>query len=171
MLRGWEGKAEQIGMGGCRGNLADSTKLQCDGINDHSTNVLEPEEKSESGNDSRAKAVAYTDGKYAHGCRIKRKTGGIEFADSGGANLADAVREREREREQRIIYGSADAQEREESGKRQDRPRSYGFGRWPTEPGMGRVANGMAYRADRLKAIGNGQVSRVAATAWRILSK
>jgi len=42
--------------------------------------------------------------------------------------------------------------------------------RWPTEPDVGRVVNGMAARVDRLKAIGNGQVSRVAATAWRILS-
>ena len=42
---------------------------------------------------------------------------------------------------------------------------------WPSEPGMGRVANGVASRVDRLKAIGNGQVPRVAATAFDILSK
>ena len=41
---------------------------------------------------------------------------------------------------------------------------------WSTEPNVGRVANGVAHRVDRLKAIGNGQVSRVAATAWRILN-
>lgn len=41
---------------------------------------------------------------------------------------------------------------------------------WPAEPGMGRMAHGVANRSDRLKAIGNGQVSRVAATAWGILS-
>ena len=40
---------------------------------------------------------------------------------------------------------------------------------WPTEPDICRVVNGMAFRVDRLKAIGNGQVSRVAATAWNIL--
>jgi len=33
-----------------------------------------------------------------------------------------------------------------------------------------RVPNGMAYRVDKLRAIGNGQVPAVAATAWRILS-
>ncbi len=43
-------------------------------------------------------------------------------------------------------------------------------GQWPTEPNLGRVAHGVASRVDRLKAIGNGQVPRVAATAWRILS-
>jgi DNA (cytosine-5)-methyltransferase 1 len=42
---------------------------------------------------------------------------------------------------------------------------------WPVEPNVGRVVNGMASRVDRLKAIGNGQVSRVAATAWNILSE
>lgn len=40
---------------------------------------------------------------------------------------------------------------------------------WSTEPAVGRVAHGVAHRVDRLKAIGNGQVPRVAATAWDIL--
>jgi DNA (cytosine-5)-methyltransferase 1 len=44
-------------------------------------------------------------------------------------------------------------------------------GWWETEPGLGRVANGVADRVDRLKAIGNGQVPAVAATAFNILSK
>jgi hypothetical protein len=32
-----------------------------------------------------------------------------------------------------------------------------------------RVAHGIPNRVDRIRAIGNGQVPRVAATAWRIL--
>jgi len=40
---------------------------------------------------------------------------------------------------------------------------------WATEPNVGRVADGVAARVDRLKAIGNGQVPLCAATAWRIL--
>lgn len=44
-----------------------------------------------------------------------------------------------------------------------------GFRRWPTEPGLGRVANGVAHRTHRLKALGNGQVPRVRATAWSLL--
>ena len=40
---------------------------------------------------------------------------------------------------------------------------------WEVEPDVGRVADGVAARVDRLKAIGNGQVPAVAATAWRIL--
>jgi DNA (cytosine-5)-methyltransferase 1 len=38
------------------------------------------------------------------------------------------------------------------------------------ERGLGGMVNGMAARVDRLKAIGNGQVSEVARRAWEILS-
>ena len=41
---------------------------------------------------------------------------------------------------------------------------------WKVEPRVGRVADGVAARVDRLKAIGNGQVPLCAATAWRILN-
>jgi DNA (cytosine-5)-methyltransferase 1 len=40
---------------------------------------------------------------------------------------------------------------------------------WEIEPNVGRVANGVAARVDRLKAIGNGQVPLCAATAWELL--
>lgn len=39
----------------------------------------------------------------------------------------------------------------------------------PVESRVGRVVDGMADRVDRLRAIGNGQVSAVAASAWRLL--
>lgn len=42
---------------------------------------------------------------------------------------------------------------------------------WQSEPNVGRVADGVVARVDRLKAIGNGQVPLCAATAWRILSE
>ena len=41
---------------------------------------------------------------------------------------------------------------------------------WKAEPTVGRVADGVAARVDRLKAIGNGQVPLCAATAWKLLS-
>ncbi len=40
---------------------------------------------------------------------------------------------------------------------------------WSAEPDVGRVADGVAARVNRLKAIGNGQVPLVAATAFREL--
>jgi DNA (cytosine-5)-methyltransferase 1 len=42
---------------------------------------------------------------------------------------------------------------------------------WESEPDVGRVADGVAARVDRLRAIGNGQVPAVAAAAWRLLSQ
>jgi DNA (cytosine-5)-methyltransferase 1 len=41
---------------------------------------------------------------------------------------------------------------------------------WEIEPNVGRVADGVAARVDRLKAIGNGQVPLCAATAWKVLT-
>lgn len=41
---------------------------------------------------------------------------------------------------------------------------------WSSEPGICRVANGVAHRLDRLKAVGNGQVPAVVKLAWRILT-
>ena len=40
---------------------------------------------------------------------------------------------------------------------------------WAAEPALGRVADGVAHRVDRLSALGNGQVPVVAATAFNIL--
>ncbi|MCB8769539.1 DNA cytosine methyltransferase [Acinetobacter soli] len=40
---------------------------------------------------------------------------------------------------------------------------------WGIESQLGRVANGVAHRVDRLKAIGNGQVPEVARSAFKIL--
>lgn len=88
-------------------------------------------------------------------------------ADRGG--IGEDVANALRQRQQRIIASIADTQVRQEPGKRPDRPRGHGFGRWPAEPGMGRVADGVAHRVDRIKALGNGQVPRVAAAAWEIL--
>ncbi|AVO51248.1 DNA cytosine methyltransferase [Ectopseudomonas mendocina] len=39
---------------------------------------------------------------------------------------------------------------------------------WPAEPELGRVAHGVAHRVDRIKALGNGQVSRVGAAAFAL---
>ena len=46
-----------------------------------------------------------------------------------------------------------------------------GMGYWHTEPNVGRVANGVANRVDRLKCLGNGQVPQVASLAWRLLTQ
>ncbi len=40
---------------------------------------------------------------------------------------------------------------------------------WAVEPDVGRVVDGVAFRVDRLRAIGNGQVPQCHAEAWRRL--
>lgn len=42
---------------------------------------------------------------------------------------------------------------------------------WPAESGVGILANGVAARMEQLNALGNGQVPRVAAAAFNILTK
>lgn len=42
---------------------------------------------------------------------------------------------------------------------------------WASEPGLVRVVYGMAHRMDRIRALGNGQVPIVAASAWEALAK
>ena len=122
-----------------------------------------------------SEALDYADGESCAQRRPDYAAQGTRgrHADRGGvvADVAYAVREREREREQRIVASSAEAQVRKEPIERPDRPRGYGFGRWPAEPGMGRVVDGMAHRAHRIKALGNGQVCRVVVAAFEILSE
>lgn len=50
-------------------------------------------------------------------------------------------------------------------------PTIIGSNWWKSEPRLGRMADGVADRMDRLKAIGNGQVPAVAALAWQILTE
>jgi len=50
------------------------------------------------------------------------------------------------------------------------RESAWNAGWWDIEPGMGRMVDGMAFRVDRLKAIGNGQVPAVVAKVWKLLT-
>lgn len=45
------------------------------------------------------------------------------------------------------------------------------FGIWPAEPDVGRVVDGVAFRVDQIRALGNGQVPRVAAAAFVLLQQ
>lgn len=87
-------------------------------------------------------------------------------------------RQMEQPRGTEIISSSADLSDTDSVGwKGRARKGTESTGRrqsanplkWPVEPDMGRVAHGMAHRVDRVRALGNGQVPRVAALAWQIL--
>ena len=108
---------------------------------------------------------------YANGSRRPKRRLSIgapkAFAELGigSQELADAGSEHV----QRIITSGADTKVRSRPIERPTGPCGDGFRRWPTEPGMGRVADGVAYRVDRIKALGNGQVPRVAAATYNAL--
>jgi DNA (cytosine-5)-methyltransferase 1 len=68
---------------------------------------------------------------------------------------------------------NADGERYEEHGRPGSAPAEHRAAErarwWQAEPDVGRVVDGMAYRVDRLRALGNGQVPSVAALAWREL--
>ena len=71
--------------------------------------------------------------------------------------------------EQRQLAGCADQEGRQEQDERPAGPCCDVDGWWESEPDVDRVVNGLAARVVRLKAIGNGQVPAVAATAFNLL--
>ena len=96
-----------------------------------------------------------------------------QVSQSGNRSWSNDVADSERIGQQRSRkpIGSSDTetnQTRQTSRFNDGGEREQGW--WDIEPDVGRVANGVASRVDRLKALGNGQVPAVAATAWTILS-
>lgn len=81
---------------------------------------------------------------------------------TGGKNMADA-----RSNGLALNGKSGDGPEKRDTGRV---PPDDGGEFWAIEPELGRVADGVAHRVDRLRAIGNGQVPGVAAMAWRLLT-
>ncbi|MDX7905202.1 DNA cytosine methyltransferase [Acinetobacter baumannii] len=85
-----------------------------------------------------------------------------------GHELSDTNCERCKQVEQRVfsrtqIKGSSDPSQHSSFAR--------GWEWWAIEPELGRVADGVANRVDRLKAIGNGQVSIVAKSAFEFLGE
>jgi DNA (cytosine-5)-methyltransferase 1 len=83
------------------------------------------------------------------------------LADSGDIGSRSSPTDRELEGNQRPTISSLDCEWWDREPGQTSRE---------IESGLGRVAHGVAARVDRLKAIGNGQVLLVAATAWRLLN-
>jgi DNA (cytosine-5)-methyltransferase 1 len=89
-----------------------------------------------------------------------------------GAHNADAPHERDRI----WVLAYADSVEHKSPSHAWQRQRESSGAAvvrsaWPFEPEISRVAYGVAYGVDQIRAIGNGQVSRVAAAAFTILSR
>ena len=125
--------------------------------------------------------VAYSKGDNAGQCRLRLRNNGEgenfqekEWTDcwdklSGcGDDMAHAtsgesLEHTDGEGNKDIGGGSMD-----KSGGRKEKMSSKA---WRSEPDVGRMVDGMAWRLDRLKALGNGQVPLVAATAWQLLTE
>ena len=98
--------------------------------------------------------------------RQEQERGRVRFAYSG-EEMVDSTSERQ-QRQGQSWFGSDPAEAREGETDHAFAERVGHI--WGIESPVGRVANGVAARVDRLKAVGNGQVPIVAATAFRILS-
>lgn len=93
-------------------------------------------------------------------------------AESGCISAADCGADHVRERSWILAYSdSAQFKGRSISSRIYQEYSYFGDTRWGKDKsGVDRISNGMAFGMDRLKAIGNGQVPRVEATAFKILS-
>ena len=89
-------------------------------------------------------------------------------AESGSKDVAHAGRKRCKQVEQSDVGGA-----KAKGAASAPQYGSFARGRawWVTEPAMGRVADGVAHRVDKIRAIGNGQVPLCAATAFRLLAE
>lgn len=145
------------------GKLANSKKLLGNGGNDNARISVEREAQSEFGNDCWSKVVAYANSAHGEGNKRSERTQQEHTNADSTSQLADT----KNEGYVRWFRGMGAAQ------SQYNHRGSQGYGRrewWQAEPDLGRVADGVAARMDRLKAIGNGQVPLCAATAWRILN-
>jgi DNA (cytosine-5)-methyltransferase 1 len=145
------------------GKLANAQKLLGNGGNNNARIGVECKTQSKFGNDCGSKDVANTNG--AHGQRNKcpQRTQQKHTNINSASKLADT--QDKGDVWWQWVMGFA---QQEHDGQRSS---SYGRGEWwKTEPNVGRVADGVAARVDRLKAIGNGQVPLCAAEAWRLLN-
>ena len=108
---------------------------------------------------------------YDNRLRQLQSAGGEQEFRVGASERSESMADTSGQHVEGLIARLADSEVWQRSLKGQAGSCGYGVRRWPTEPGMGRVANGVANRVDRIKALGNGQVPRVAATAFGILSR
>jgi DNA (cytosine-5)-methyltransferase 1 len=148
------------------GKLADTSELFSNGGNDNAGISMERETQPEFGDYCGAKDVADTcvqrgKARIADPQRGQERKSGI--IDNSGDDLANTSDKGNVWREWQLgfVEQEYDSGRGATNGSRQW---------WAIEPNMGRVADGVAARVDRLKAIGNGQVPLCAATAWKVLT-
>ena len=148
---GIQGREESTGQSGKRsqlGTVADASELQRDGSAEYRKQGQRQIQKS--GKRGRAQLVADASGVNAQG------------QQSSGADTQKRAQPRERSIGSRS-YGVGRGRPKPGMGGMADGlpSRMDGPCRWPDEPDIGRVANGVKNRANRLKALGNAVVPQV----------
>ena len=99
---------------------------------------------------------------------------GVLGAGNVGANhQRDRIWIVGKNQQEKISYTNVSQQQRSSLPGRIQKTDSFACNSrwWEVEPNVGRMADGMVDRVDRLKAIGNGQVPLCAAIAWNILNR
>jgi len=107
---------------------------------------------------------SHGDGKDEQKCE-REEMGRSQFAggDGSNGNVANPDNKQRKRREQKTLL-------RQSTLQRQFRRSCEGIGKqWSVEPNVGRVANGVPARVDRLKCLGNAVVPQVAEVVAKIL--
>nr|WP_278366954.1 DNA cytosine methyltransferase [Marinobacter salarius] len=138
----------------------------CNGMERERTDCLPQRQEGSGGPGVGGEAVAYTPGQQSHGSRSRPE----QERRHEPANSSEAVADSSGVNAQGQQPCITDEEIWQVPGERPAGSRINGFGWWLTEPSVGRVVNGLANRVDRLKALGNGQVPRVAAAAFTELA-
>jgi DNA (cytosine-5)-methyltransferase 1 len=106
---------------------------------------------------SNSNGVDDDDGRYGASALCGEQ--GREPSELSGSEMGHATGERMEKRESQRCHDG------------EEQPTTSGAGWWVAEPDVGRVANGVAARVERLRCIGNGQVPAVVRLAWNLLSE
>ena len=161
----------------------DSTQLQCDGINDNTGKLLESQSISKLGNNSWQNDVSNANlRRRDNGCDTERQyeTDNTQIGETAKDQQSGSFWKYRTSEDcgdvpnsisKRGCCGDTYGKYAENAGKSSTNQRDYSRGVewWDTEPNVGRVANGVSARVDRLRCLGNAQVPAVAALAWNIL--
>jgi DNA (cytosine-5)-methyltransferase 1 len=147
--------------------VAYPAQLFSDGVNDHARGCLEPEAVSELRNGGRASHVANTASKGLEGAVGQVSKGNGNGFTYGGAEMANTDSEQLGQRRQSQHAGQA-RKIWEYNGTGQ--ARYDGWQWWEVEPDVGRVADGIPHRVDRLRGLGNAVVPQVAEYIGRLIT-
>jgi DNA (cytosine-5)-methyltransferase 1 len=176
---GWR-EQQSEGVEETQGNVADTTELLCNGRYDNTRISVGGKSVSKPRNSSWSENVADTSDQGLWSC-VRGNGGELDNQDSrrgdfqgrSGSNVepSEVGKPQNMEKEVPNTDSSQCQGNKCAIGIGTEYTNISGTSWWETEPDVGRVVDGVASRVDRLKAIGNGQVPLVAATAWEGLSE